>query len=125
MNTHIEILDRLTSPDEWFEEDTPIYGHPKDPYKRIEILPSTRAVQVKVDGATVAESSCNQFLHETMLKTRYYMPKTAVSSFAQTVYAINLSGLSDRHAGNILLIVKQHRYARTKEWQIVSGDNHV
>ena len=65
--------------DGWYEEDAPIYGHPKDPYKRIEILPSSRTVHVKVDGVTIAESSNNQFLFETMLRTRYYMPKTAVS----------------------------------------------
>lgn len=70
----------LINIDQWFEEDMPIYGHPKDPYKRIDILPSSRTVTVKVDGVTVAESSNNMFLLETMLRTRYYMPKTAVST---------------------------------------------
>ena len=65
--------------DQWFEEDMPIYKHPKDPYKRIDILPSSRTVTAKVDGVTIAESSNNMFLHETMLRTRYYMPKIAVS----------------------------------------------
>ena len=65
--------------DQWYEEDAQIYGHPKDPYKRIDILPSSRTVTAKVNGVTIAESSNNQFLHETMLRTRYYMPKTAVS----------------------------------------------
>ena len=62
----------------------PIYGHPKDPYKRIEILPSTRTITAKVDGETIAESSNNQFLHETSLRTRFYMPKTAVSVSLKT-----------------------------------------
>lgn len=66
--------------DSWFEEDEPIYVHPRDPYKRIDILPSSRNVDVKIDGVTVAESSNNMFLFETMLRPRYYMPKTAVSS---------------------------------------------
>ena len=65
--------------DDWFEEDTPIYVHPKDPYKRIEILPSSRTITAKVDGVTIAESSNNMFLFETTLRTRFYMPKTAVS----------------------------------------------
>ena len=69
--------------DQWFEEDLPIYGHPKDPYKRIDILPSTRTVTAKVDGVTVAESRNSQFLYETMLRARYYMPKTAVSLCAR------------------------------------------
>ena len=54
-------------------------GHPKDPYGRIGILPSTRTVTAKVDNVTIAENSRNQFLHETMSRTRQYMPKTAVS----------------------------------------------
>ncbi|MCJ1458862.1 hypothetical protein MMC28_009236 [Mycoblastus sanguinarius] len=52
-------------------------SHPKDPYKRIEILPSSRTITAKVDGVTIAESTNNQFLFETMLRTRHYMPKTA------------------------------------------------
>ncbi|KAL9132066.1 MAG: hypothetical protein Q9175_006618, partial [Cornicularia normoerica] len=45
--------------DQWFEEDQPIYVHPKDPYKRIDVLQSTRTVTAKVDGVTIAESSNN------------------------------------------------------------------
>lgn len=64
--------------DAWFEEDQPIYQHPKDPYKRIDILPSTRNVTIKFKNVVIAESTMNMFLFETMLKTRHYMPKTAV-----------------------------------------------
>lgn len=62
--------------DQWFEEDQPIYVHPKDPYKRLDVLHSTRTVTAKLDGVTIAESSSNMFLFETMLPTRYYMPQT-------------------------------------------------
>ena len=65
-------------PDQWFEEDQPIYVHPKDPYKRIDILPSSRRVTVKVAGTVVADSSNNMFLYETGLKPRYYLPLTSV-----------------------------------------------
>ncbi|KAL8836037.1 MAG: hypothetical protein Q9170_003082 [Blastenia crenularia] len=64
--------------DTWFEEDVPIYQHPKDPYKRIDILPSSRKITVKVGDVVVAESVLNMFLFETLLRTRYYMPKTAI-----------------------------------------------
>ena len=70
---------RLTTADAWFEEDTPIYQHPKDPYKRIDILPSSRNITIKLEGVTIAEGSANMFLFETMLRPRYYMPKTSVS----------------------------------------------
>ena len=53
--------------------------HPKDPYKRVDILPSSRNITVKIDGVTIAESNNNTFLFETMLRPRYYLPKTSVS----------------------------------------------
>ncbi|KAF2817834.1 DUF427-domain-containing protein [Mytilinidion resinicola] len=65
--------------DQWFEEETPIYIHPKDPYKRISILPSTRRVRVALDGVTLAETSASIFLLETSLRPRYYIPPTSVN----------------------------------------------
>jgi uncharacterized protein (DUF427 family) len=60
--------------DQWFEEDAPIYVHPKDPFKRIDILPSTRQITVKLDGHTLASTHYSIHLHETGLPTRYYIP---------------------------------------------------
>ncbi|HEU4422189.1 MAG TPA: DUF427 domain-containing protein, partial [Pilimelia sp.] len=60
--------------DEWFEEDEPIYTHPRDPYKRVDILASSRHVRVEVDGVTVAESRNPRILFETSLPPRYYLP---------------------------------------------------
>lgn len=64
--------------DTWLEEDIPIYIHPKDPFKRIDILPSTRSIEVRIDGTTVAKSSFAQHLHETSLPVRYYLPLASV-----------------------------------------------
>jgi uncharacterized protein (DUF427 family) len=64
--------------DAWFEEDEQVFTHPRDPYTRVDILPSSRHVRVEVDGVTVAESSKPTLLFETGLPTRYYMPKTHV-----------------------------------------------
>lgn len=63
--------------DSWFEEDTEIYVHPKDPYKRIDIIPSSRHVVVKVDDTVVAETYSPLLLCETGLPVRYYLPKTS------------------------------------------------
>jgi uncharacterized protein (DUF427 family) len=65
--------------DQWFEEGVPIYCHPKDPYKRIDILSSTRNVKVGLGGVMLAESSNPLFLLETTLRTRYYLPPTSVN----------------------------------------------
>jgi uncharacterized protein (DUF427 family) len=60
--------------DEWLEEDEPVYTHPRDPYKRVDILASSRHVRVEVDGVTVADSVRPHILFETGLPPRYYLP---------------------------------------------------
>ena len=62
--------------DEWLEEDEPVYVHPRDPYKRVDILSSSRHVEVVVDGVTVADSRRPLILFETGLPPRYYLPMT-------------------------------------------------
>jgi uncharacterized protein (DUF427 family) len=61
---------------EWFEEDEPIYTHPRDPYTRIDILASSRTVRVELDGVVLAESHSPRILFETGLPPRYYLPIT-------------------------------------------------
>ncbi|MBG0832549.1 DUF427 domain-containing protein [Planomonospora sp. ID67723] len=64
--------------DAWFEEDEEVYVHPRDPYSRVDILPSSRHIRVEVDGVTVADSRGARILFETGLPPRYYLPKTDV-----------------------------------------------
>ncbi|CAL9561545.1 hypothetical protein SUDANB95_04605 [Actinosynnema sp. ALI-1.44] len=64
--------------DEWFEEDEPVYVHPRDPYTRVDALPSSRHIRVEVGGVTVAESRRPVILFETGLPARYYLPMTDV-----------------------------------------------
>jgi uncharacterized protein (DUF427 family) len=64
--------------DAWFEEDEQVFTHPRDPYTRVDILPSSRHVRVEVDGVTVAETAKPTLLFETGLPTRFYLPKTHV-----------------------------------------------
>lgn len=51
----------------------PIYVHPKDPFKRIDILPSSRSVEIRIGDKTVAKAPFSMHLHETGLPTRYYL----------------------------------------------------
>lgn len=60
--------------DEWFEEDEPVYVHPRDPYSRVDILASSRHVVVEVDGVRVADSRSPRVLFETGLPARFYLP---------------------------------------------------
>jgi uncharacterized protein (DUF427 family) len=64
--------------DAWFEEDEQVFTHPRDPYTRVDILPSSRRVRVEVDGVTIAESTKPTLLFETGLPARYYLPRTHV-----------------------------------------------
>lgn len=64
--------------DEWYEEDEQVFVHARDPYKRIDVLESSRHVIVQANGTTVAESHRPVLLFETGLPVRYYLPKLDV-----------------------------------------------
>jgi uncharacterized protein (DUF427 family) len=64
--------------DQWLEEDTPIFVHPKDPYKRIDILHCSRRLRISINNTVIAESPFCMQLYETGLRTRYYIPLTAI-----------------------------------------------
>jgi uncharacterized protein (DUF427 family) len=64
--------------DAWFEEDEEVFTHPRDPYTRVDILPSSRHVRVEVDGITLADTTKPSLLFETGHRTRHYLPKTHV-----------------------------------------------
>ncbi len=61
--------------DAWFEEDDEVFVYARDPYKRVDVLQSSRPIKVVVDGAAVADSKRPWLLFETGLPTRYYIPK--------------------------------------------------
>jgi uncharacterized protein (DUF427 family) len=60
--------------DHWFEEDDEIFVHARDPYKRVDVVNSSRPLQVIVGGETIADTRRARFLFETHLPTRYYIP---------------------------------------------------
>ena len=60
--------------DRWLEEDEEVFVHPRDPYHRVDVLPTSRQVRVSVDGQVLAESSRTRVLFETGLPPRYYIP---------------------------------------------------
>ncbi|MFC9943820.1 DUF427 domain-containing protein [Streptomyces pratensis] len=64
--------------DSWFEEDEPVYVHPRSPYSRVDALRSSSSVRVELDGVVVAEAPHCVKLFETGLPTRYYLDRTHV-----------------------------------------------
>ncbi len=63
----------------WFEEDEPIYGHPRNPYARVDALRSHRNIRVELDGVVLADTAAPVLLFETGLPTRYYIDPTDVA----------------------------------------------
>jgi uncharacterized protein (DUF427 family) len=64
--------------DAWYEEDERVFAHARDPYKRVDILPSSRHVRVVLGGVTIADTKHPQLLLETGLPIRYYIPEQDV-----------------------------------------------
>ena len=63
----------------WLEEDEQIYGHPRNPYARVDALRSHRHVRVELDGIVLADTTSPVLLFETSLPTRYYVDPTDVA----------------------------------------------
>lgn len=64
--------------DAWYEEEEQVFVHPRDPYKRVDVMPSSRHVQVVVGGQTIADTRRPRLLFETGMPTRYYIPREDV-----------------------------------------------
>lgn len=62
----------------WLEEEDRVIGHPKDPFKRIDVLSSSRHIQVSMGGVVLAESRRARMLLETHLPVRWYLPRDDV-----------------------------------------------
>jgi uncharacterized protein (DUF427 family) len=69
---------RWNEVDAWYEEDEEVYVHVRDPYHRIDIVPTSRRLRVSVDVRPLAESSSVVGLYETGLPTRWYFPREDV-----------------------------------------------
>src|SRR5579884_3757153 len=64
--------------DGWLEEDEEVFGHARDPYHRIDVLPSGRHVRVSLDGELLADSRRAMALFESNLPPRWYLPREDV-----------------------------------------------
>lgn len=59
----------------WFEEDEQVYTHPRSPYSRIDILPTSREVVVTLGEIELARTTRAHALFETGLPVRWYVPR--------------------------------------------------
>jgi uncharacterized protein (DUF427 family) len=62
--------------DRWLDEDDEVLGHLPDPFHRVDIRRTSRAVRVTgPDGTVLAESSSPLLVSETGLADRLYLPR--------------------------------------------------
>lgn len=64
--------------DAWYEEDELVMTHPRDPFIRVDALPSSRHVTVSIGGVVVADTTAAVAVYETGLPTRWYIPREDV-----------------------------------------------
>ena len=53
-------------------------GHPHDPFKRLDVLPSDRHVVVSSGGTVLADTRRAVAIYETLLPVRWYVPQDDV-----------------------------------------------
>jgi uncharacterized protein (DUF427 family) len=66
--------------DQWFEEDEEVFVHPRDPYHRVDVIPTSRHIKISLDGEVLAESDHAMALFESNLPLRWYLPREDVSA---------------------------------------------
>jgi len=89
--------------DKWLVEDEQVFGHPRDPYHRIDTYRTSRPVRVRVDGELLAESTRAVALFEAGLPARFYLPpedvRTELLEPSETTTRCAYKGIASyRHA---------------------------
>lgn len=64
--------------DEWYEEEERVLLHPRNPYHRVDYVPSRRKLRVEVAGETLVDTDRTVVAYETALEPVPYVPKDAV-----------------------------------------------
>ena len=59
--------------DAWFEEDEEVFGHPRNPYHRVDSLRSGRRLRVEAAGTTLVDTADTLVVYETALEPRLYV----------------------------------------------------
>lgn len=74
----------------WLEEGEEIFGHPRDPYHRIDVRATDRHIRVLLDGELLAETTRAVGLFESNLPARWYLPREDVLATLEPSETITL-----------------------------------
>lgn len=64
--------------EEWYEEEVRVLGHPRNPYHRVDYVPTRRRLRVDVEGVTLVDTTDTLGAYETSLAPRLYVGRDAV-----------------------------------------------
>ena len=63
----------------WYEEGEQVFGHPRNPYHRVDCIPTDRRLHVEVAGAVLVEATDTMGVYETALEPRLYVNRDVVA----------------------------------------------
>ena len=64
--------------DEWYEEEEQVFMHPRNPYHRVDCVPTSRRLRVEADGVVLVDSTITIGVYETSLSPRLYVSRDQV-----------------------------------------------
>lgn len=64
--------------DHWFEETDEVFWHPRNPYHRVDCMPTARHLRVEVEGTVLVDTDDTVLVHETSLPPRLYVSRAHV-----------------------------------------------
>ncbi|HKY15827.1 MAG TPA: DUF427 domain-containing protein, partial [Microthrixaceae bacterium] len=64
--------------DAWFEEEQEVFGHPRNPYHRVDCVPTKRRLTVRIGDTTLVDTDDTTGVYETSLAPRLYVDPVAV-----------------------------------------------
>jgi uncharacterized protein (DUF427 family) len=70
------------SADSWFEEDQEVFFHPRNPYHRVDYIPTSRWLRVEVDGVVLVDTHQTVGVYETSLEPRLYVSRDQLNGAA-------------------------------------------
>ncbi len=59
--------------DAWVEEDGQVFMHPRNPYHRVDCVPTHRRLRVEIDGTVLVDTTDTVGVYETSLEPRLYV----------------------------------------------------
>ncbi len=59
--------------DEWYEEEEQVFMHPRNPYHRVDCVPTARRLRVEAFGDLLVDSTATVGVYETSLAPRLYV----------------------------------------------------